>query len=91
MAEGQENKIIPAPNCDSKFSKETIDQLAKMHFTNEKTKFTPDALIMTTEMLRVYVLEAAYRSAYQAKSEGSTNVSLEHVEKVLPQFLLDFQ
>ena len=91
MAEGQEEKVIPVPNCDSKFSKETIDQLSKMHFTNEKTKFTPDALVMTTEMLRVYVLEAAYRAAHQAKSEGSNDVALEHVEKVLPQFLLDFQ
>ena len=42
-----------------------------MHFSNEKTKFTPDALIMTTEMMRIYVLEAATRAATQAKSEGN--------------------
>lgn len=74
----------------TKFVKETIDQISKLHFSNEKTKFTPDALIMTTEMTRIYVLEAATRAATQAKSEGNKTVELEHVEKILPQFLLDF-
>ena len=80
------------PNCDTKakFAKETIDQLSKSQFTNEKTKYTSDALVMTTEMIRVYVLEAAHRAAHQAKSEGTTTVELDHIQKILPQFLLDF-
>ena len=45
---------------------------------------------MTTEMMRIYVIEAAHRAAYQTKSEGSQTVQLEHIEKILPQFLLDF-
>ena len=45
---------------------------------------------MTTEMMRIYVLEAAHRAAAQAKSEGSQVVELEQFEKVLPQLLLDF-
>jgi len=79
-------------NCDTKakFSKETIDQISKMEFQSEKTKYSNDALNMTTEMLRVYVLEAASRASAQAKSEGCEVVELEHLEKVLPQFLLDF-
>ena len=81
-----------APSCDTKakFAKETIDQLSKTQFKNEKTKFAGDALIMTTEMMRIYVIEAAHRAAYQTKSEGSQTVQLEHIEKILPQFLLDF-
>ena len=74
----------------TKFVKETIDQISKMHFSNEKTKYTADALIMTTEMMRIYVLEAATRAATQAKSERNKTVEFEHVEKILPQFLLDF-
>ena len=61
----------------TKFVKETIDQISKMHFSNEKTKYTADALIMTTEMMRIYVLEAATRAATQAKSEGNKTVELE--------------
>ena len=80
------------PACDTKakFSKETVDQISKMEFTSEKTKYSNEALTMTTEMLRIYVLEAAHRAASQARSEGSQVVELEHLEKVLPQLLLDF-
>ena len=80
------------PTCETKaiFAKETVDQISKLEFTSEKTKYSNDALTMTTEMMRIYVLEAAHRAAAQAKSEGSEVVDLEHLEKVLPQFLLDF-
>ena len=74
----------------TKFVKETIDQISKLHFTSERTKYNSDALLMTTDMIRLYVLEAAHRAAHQAKSEGAANVELEHVEKILPHFLLDF-
>ena len=36
------------------------------------------------------LLEGLKRSAEQAKKEGSDVVKLEHFEKVMPQFLLDF-
>jgi stress-induced morphogen len=80
------------PTCETKakFAKETVDQISKLEFTNEKTKYSNDALTMTTEMMRIYVLEAAHRAAAQAKSEGSQVVELEQFEKVLPQLLLDF-
>ena len=78
------------PNIETKFKKETIKQVSKLNFKNEKTKFNNESLLLTTEMLRVYVLEAAHRAAYQAKSEGSESVQLEHLEKILPQLLLDF-
>ena len=74
----------------TKFVKETIDQISKLNFSNEKTKYTSDALVMTTEMLRIYIFEAAHRAAHQSKSEGNKTVELEHLEKIIPQFLLDF-
>ena len=80
------------PTCETKakFAKETVDQISKLEFTSEKTKYSNDALTMTTEMMRIYVMEAAHRAAAQAKSEGSPGVELEQLEKVLPQLLLDF-
>ena len=74
----------------AKFSKDTIDQLSKMEFKSEKTKYSNDALAMTTELMKIYVIEAANRAATQAKKEGNEVVELEHLEKILPQFLLDF-
>ena len=40
--------------------------------------------------MRIFMLEAMTRSAEQAKKEDAEEVSLEHLEKILPQFLLDF-
>ena len=80
------------PSCDTDacFKTNTVEQLSKMVFENEKIKFTQDGLKMTTEMLRLYVVEAASRASSQAKNEGCTVVELEHLEKILPQLLLDF-
>jgi len=82
----------PASEIKTKIPKETVEQLSKMSFNHkDKTRFSNEGLLMTQEMLRIYVLEAATRAAQQAKAEGMDKVELEHVEKVLPQFLLDFQ
>ena len=75
---------------ETKFKKETVRQISKTSFHNSKTKYSPDSLLLTTEMLKVYVVEAAHRAAYQANSEGAAVVQLEHLEKILPQFLMDF-
>jgi len=80
----------PQVNIKAKFKKETVRQVSKIHFQSDKTKYNNDSLLLTTEMLRIYVLEAAHRAAHQAKSEGAQTVQLEHLEKVLPQFLMDF-
>jgi len=74
----------------AKFSTRTIEQLSKLIFKNEKTKFSNDALHLNGEMLRIYTLEIAHRASKQAQSEGSSTVEPEHIEKILPQLLLDF-
>jgi stress-induced morphogen len=50
----------PTYETEAKFAKQTVDQIGKLVFENDKTKFSQDALSMTTEMLRIYVLEAAH-------------------------------
>ncbi|XP_075627205.1 centromere protein X, partial [Balearica regulorum gibbericeps] len=49
-----------------------------------------DAQLLMAEMLNVFVREAAARAARQAQAEDLEKVDIEHVEKVLPQLLLDF-
>jgi stress-induced morphogen len=80
----------PTVHTLAKFGLNTVEQMAKMEFTDEKTNFNKDGLLMTSEMLRIYVVEAASRASSQAKCEGSTVAELEHLEKILPQFLMDF-
>jgi len=79
-----------ARHSQARFARETVDQLSKLSFSQDKTKYNSEALSITSEMIRVYVLEAAHRAAARAKSDGSGSVEAEHLEKILPQFLLDF-
>ncbi|XP_015275852.1 PREDICTED: centromere protein X [Gekko japonicus] len=72
------------------FKKETVNKLLQRHFKDDKTQVSDDALLLVAELLKVFVREAAARGARQAQAEDLTRVDVEHVEKVLPQLLLDF-
>ncbi|KAM4531026.1 centromere protein X [Odontesthes bonariensis] len=72
------------------FKKETISKLLSSFFKEDKTKLSGDAALLMTEMLKVFVQEAAVRSQKQAESEDCDQVEIEHFEKILPQLLLDF-
>ncbi|XP_048347845.1 centromere protein X isoform X1 [Sphaerodactylus townsendi] len=69
---------------------ETVNKLLQHHFKDDKTQVSDDALLLVAELLKVFVREAAARGARQAQAEDLTKVDVEHVEKVLPQLLLDF-
>jgi len=74
----------------------------------ERTTASKDAIKLTSELLRLFVLgkclggapkaevlnqraEAIQRATTLAKSEGSTeSVDVVHLERILPQLLLDF-
>ncbi|KAK7111492.1 centromere protein X-like [Littorina saxatilis] len=71
------------------FKAKTVQSVLQLHFKDDKTKVNTDALTLVTELLRVFVSEAAERSAVQAQKDGSNRASVEHVEKILPQLLLD--
>ncbi|XP_046856515.1 centromere protein X-like [Xenia sp. Carnegie-2017] len=72
------------------FKIETINKLLHEHFKDKKTKLTEDALKLMAEFLRVFVAEGAARAGHQAKTESAATVEIEHLEKILPQLLLDF-
>ncbi|XP_038227409.2 centromere protein X isoform X7 [Dermochelys coriacea] len=74
----------------SGFRKETVNKILHLHFKDDKTRVSSDALLLMAEMLNVFVREAAARGARQAQAEDLDRVDIEHVEKVLPQLLLDF-
>ncbi|XP_025939892.1 centromere protein X isoform X2 [Apteryx rowi] len=68
------------------FRKETVDRLLRLHFRDGRTRVNGDALLLTAEMLKVFV-RAAARAARQAQAEDLEKVDIEHVEKVLPQLV----
>ncbi|XP_022188615.1 centromere protein X [Nilaparvata lugens] len=71
------------------FKPETIKHILKKTFTEPKTKISDDAVRVLAEVLRLYTIEAALRSGVQASREASSTVSINHIEKILPQLILD--
>ncbi|WMV21304.1 hypothetical protein MTR67_014689 [Solanum verrucosum] len=49
-----------------------------------------NALKLSSELLRVFVAEAIQRAATIAEAEGSVKIEATHLERILPQLLLDF-
>ncbi|XP_037544948.1 centromere protein X [Nematolebias whitei] len=81
---------MAAKEEEAGFRKETVVKLLSSFFKEDKTKLSGDAALLMSEMLKVFVQEAAVRSQKQAESEDCNQVEIEHFEKVLPQLLLDF-
>ncbi|KAM6175321.1 centromere protein X [Erethizon dorsatum] len=72
------------------FRKELVSRLLHLHFRDDKTKVSADALKLMAELLRIFVVEAAVRGVRQAQAEDVALVDVDQLEKVLPQLLLDF-
>ncbi|CAL1273152.1 unnamed protein product [Larinioides sclopetarius] len=73
-----------------------VEKILKLKFKNANTKIQSDAVKLVTEVLKIFITEAAARAAIQAQSEciGENDiipeVNNQHLEKILPQLLLDF-
>lgn len=53
-------------------------------------KIHADAVTLSAEMLRLFVIEACRRSQMEAMVDDSEQVEPQHVEQILAQLLLDF-
>ncbi|KAK9726701.1 hypothetical protein RND81_05G231900 [Saponaria officinalis] len=56
----------------------------QIHMTNAT------AVKVSCELLRVFITEAIQRAATVAEAEGLTQIEGTHLERILPQLLLDF-
>ncbi|RVW69669.1 Protein MHF2-like [Vitis vinifera] len=56
----------------------------------ETWKTNANALKLSSELLRVFVIEAVERAATIAEAEGVNKIEATHLERILPQLLLDF-
>ncbi|TYZ64278.1 hypothetical protein PybrP1_013111 [[Pythium] brassicae (nom. inval.)] len=54
------------------------------------TKISQDALKLSSELLRVFALEAFRRAQMEAMVDDSPAVEPHHIEQILAQLLLDF-
>ncbi|XP_042211590.1 centromere protein X-like [Homarus americanus] len=72
-----------------KFSEKLIYEFMKFHFEKSNTRINADAIKLVAKIMELVAKEGATRAAYQAKQEGADTVTVEHLEKVLAQLLLD--
>lgn len=64
-----------------------MKKICSLHFKKGKTKIQPKALASLTKILNIVVLECALRSGKQAYAEDSKTVTLDIVQKVIPQLV----
>ncbi|XP_077228862.1 centromere protein X [Tasmannia lanceolata] len=57
---------------------------------NRPTTANSNALKLSCELLRLFVTEAVHRAAIIAEAEGISKIEATHLERILPQLLLDF-
>ncbi|KAK9278337.1 hypothetical protein L1049_027902 [Liquidambar formosana] len=57
---------------------------------NRRASANANALKLSCELLRVFVTEAVQRAATIAEAEGVGKIEATHLERILPQLLLDF-
>ena len=58
-------------------------------FQNERTRISPEALELASGLTRCFALEALHRAVGEAQEDGADEVRNEHLERALPQLLLD--
>ncbi|XP_057357842.1 centromere protein X isoform X3 [Manis pentadactyla] len=67
--------------------RELVRRLLHLHFEDAKTRVSGDALQLVTELLKIFVVEAAIRGVRQAQAEDLARVDVDQLEKVLPQLV----
>ena len=79
-----EQELSFTPNFAAKlFEKQFSDPSVKMNSKDISAQ-------MCAELMKVFIAETALRAAQQVSCEDASVCEVEHVEKILPQLLLDF-
>ena len=71
-----------------------VDLISKLlkHFLPEdkSARLSADMIKLFTELVFLFIHQAFSRSIHQASTEGTIQINVQHVEKILLQLLLDF-
>jgi histone H3/H4 len=70
---------------------ELATKLLKHFLPEEKSaRLSSDMIKLFTELIFVFIHQAFTRTIQQASSEGTVQIDIQHLEKILMQLLLDF-
>eukprot|EP00270_Netrium_digitus_P006870 TRINITY_DN1982_c0_g1_i2.p1 TRINITY_DN1982_c0_g1~~TRINITY_DN1982_c0_g1_i2.p1 ORF type:complete len:150 (-),score=50.29 TRINITY_DN1982_c0_g1_i2:115-564(-) len=90
-----EEELLPEPKAESEEGTKRKRRKSSSTSSASKkrprqTSASPDALKMCCQLLQLFVEEAVSRASDQAEVEGGSHIECSHLERVLPQLLLDF-
>ena len=71
-------------------SEDVVKQFMSQHFTEDKTKLSSEANKLITKLVDLFVRETIQRTLKQCEVETRDELNVDHLEKILPQLLLDF-
>ena len=79
-------------NRNQEFLKaDLISKLLKHFLPDDKsTRLSADMIKLFTELVFLFIHQAFSRAIQQASTEGTLEINVQHVEKILLQLLLDF-
>ena len=70
---------------------ELISKLLKHFLPDDKSSRLSNEMIKVfTELIFIFIHQAFLRTIQQASTEGTSQVNVQHLEKILLQLLLDF-
>jgi hypothetical protein len=70
---------------------ELVTKLLKHFLPEDKsTRLSTDMIKLFTELIFNFIHQAFIRTIQQASSEGTIQIDIQHLEKILMQLLLDF-
>ena len=67
-----------------------LKEILASGFSHNAKGMMPQAITLSSYLLRAFIEEARCRAAAEAEESGDEEITEEHLEKILPQLLLDF-
>lgn len=62
----------------------------KLNSSDPKLRLSADGISAIEEVVRSFTVEIIWRTANQASNEGLSSANIEHLEKIIPQLVIDF-
>ena len=83
---------IPAEKIrgDDDEEEEEEEERRKWRFRFRRMNITDEALIASNAVMNSFLREVVHRAAAAAEEDGDSSVNGVHLERILPQLLLDF-
>ncbi|SAM08177.1 hypothetical protein [Absidia glauca] len=77
---------------ETSFSTDTVQAVMKTVWKDPRTKSNAQALQLSAEFFRLFTIEAIHRASEEnaRQAEPIEEIQVEHLEKILPQLMLDF-